>query len=172
MDEQPNPYEPPQVPAEPIKPAMANRSPRSDGWWFVGLALLTLCGLVSFAPGLALLFLALSSPVYIRYANSLHNDDDLMRRRPQSSHMRILAAAAFLVGVAAASAGAFLGTCTVTGIPTAITAFSFFPGYEPGVSIGVTVGCISGTAAFLIVGVWLVRRQWKSPPGQSRPEAS
>jgi hypothetical protein len=171
MNDQPNPYEPPQVPAEPGKPPEAHASPRAGGWWFAGLALLTLCGLFSLAPGLALLFLVLSAPVYIRYVKEFQSEEDLATRKPLPWILRILAAMAFVGGVAAASAGAFLGTCTVTGVPTAIAAVFFFQGYDPGITIGLSIGGICGAAAFVVVCIWLIRRKWKSPPDKA-PERS
>jgi hypothetical protein len=164
MDEQPNPYEPPQVPAESGKPAVASVSPRAGGWWFAGLAILTLCGLFSMVPGLALLFLVLSAPVYIRYVKEFQSDEDLATRKPLSWMMRILATAAFFVGVAGAAAGAFFGTCTVTAWPVGLAATAIFNHYEPGMFLGVIVGAICGYPAFILVCIWLVRRQWEAPP--------
>jgi hypothetical protein len=172
MDEQPNPYEPPQVPADSDRPSAVNKLPRAGGWWFAGLGLLTLCGLFSMVPGLALLFLVLSAPVYIRYLKEFQSEESLVTRRPLSLIMRVLATIAFVIGVAAASAGAFLGTCTVTGVPTAIAAFFIFRGYDPAAMIGLTIGGISGLAAFIVVCFWLVRRQWETPPAKTPMEAS
>lgn len=170
MDEQPNPYEPPQMPAESAPPAVAHASPRAGGWWFAGLALLTLCGMFSMVPGLALLFLVLSAPVYIRYLKEFQSEEDLAAVKPRSWIMRILAAAAFFVGVAGASAGAFFGTCTVTAWPAAIAMTAAFNHYDPGILYGVMIGVVCGVAASILVGVWLIRRQWETPPTESRDE--
>ena len=164
MDEQPNPYEPPQVPAESGRTAGVNAAPKAGGWWFLGLAVVTLCGLFSFVPGLALLFLSLSAPVYIRYANAFQSEEELATKKPLSLIMRVLATIAFVVGVVAASAGAFLGTCTVTGWPVGLAATAAFNHYEPGIMYGSIAGVACGTAAFILVCIWLVRRQWEAPP--------
>jgi hypothetical protein len=161
MDDQPNPYEPPQ---EECPPAPMPYAPvQNDGWKFVVLGIVILCGLASYMPGFAFLFAVLSSPVFIRYAIQVQ------RRKTgwiphYSAIAEFLGGAGLVLGILAALAGAFLGSCTVATWSAIFTSDIILgpSGYERDLQIALPIGVVVGAIAFLTSAIWLARRSWSS----------
>ena len=168
MADQPNPYESPRTESRMELPIAAPMLQERDGWKFVVLGIAILGGLVSFVPWLAVIFAVVSAPVFIRYA--------LLRRQAASGKATdpgtIVAAMTGMVGlsfaIAAASAGAFLGVCTLTAYPTAfVFSNAFGREYQRGLYLALQVSAILGGAAFVLTVWWLPWRLW---PQRSREQ--
>src|SRR5262245_52891454 len=166
MEPSTNPYQSPEaVPAQTSRTASNDSMPR-EGWKYVLLALAILGGLVSFVPGLAILFLVLSAPIFIRYALRART---ALRSAENASLPVRLASVLGTVGIAlsvlAASAGACLGTCTITGWGTQLTGIAVIigkalnpDGYLADVAVSFYMGSAVGLLAFFVTFRWLLRR--------------
>jgi hypothetical protein len=152
MDEQPNPYEPPQVPA-----TSAFARAKSDGWKFAILLVVTLAGFVSLVPWLAAILLVLSTPVYVRLWTERRQDDGITGGLFTQA-ITAVATAGLTLGIIAAAFGALLGTCSITLCAIAVPSLSA-QGLEkesiPWLEVGFITGLIAGLFACVLVGIWL-----------------
>lgn len=163
MDDQPNPYESPRTESRLEEAPRAPTLQTGDGWKFVALGVAILCGLVSFVPWLAAIIAVLSAPVFIRYF--------VLRRQaagePGPSAGTIISGVTGSIGLAmgivAASAGSFLGVCSVTTWSSAMVfAPPFGQEFMRGIMLAFYLGLALGGAAFILAGSWLIWRLWPS----------
>lgn len=171
-----NPYQSPKVEIRSTPSSLAPPPPR-EGWKYILLAVAILGGLVSFVPWLAVALLALSTPVFLRYAIRSRRGAQVDESPPLSSRVaKVLGVVGLGASVLAASAGACLGTCTLTawvtlftGIPGQVST-RFFPEiYLGDISVAFFNGSAVGVVAFFTTAIWLFRRLW-TPPSNALPE--
>ncbi len=161
MDDQPNPYKPP---LNECPPANLPYAPvQNDGWKFVLLGIVILCGLASYVPGIALIIVVLSSPVFIRYALQVQ------RRKTAwipdySAAAELVGGAGLVLGILAALAGTFLGSCTVAAWSAIISTDLILgpSGYERDLQIAFPIGLVAGAIAFITTAIWFARRSWST----------
>jgi hypothetical protein len=166
MDEQPNPYEPPQVPAHSdVTPA------KSDVWKFAILLVVMLAGVVSVVPWLAAILLVLSTPIYVRLWTERHKAD-AEKHGPSAQAISALATTGLTLGIVAAAFGAFLGTCSITLCAVAAPSLSASGLSEesiPWLVVGLIAGLIAGFFACVLVGIWLDGRLRPAVPTEHPP---
>jgi hypothetical protein len=163
-----NPYESP-LPVGEYKPPA--KPPQREAWKFVLLGIAILGGLFSFYPRVAIILTVVSAPVFLRYAVRASVVDPV--GTPQNISRKAATAVGLFgmaVSIIAASAGAFLGTCTLTGyaseysgLSDAIAMFMHMKGHLPGLALSMRAGIGAGSVAFLFALVWLWRRNHVFP---------
>lgn len=161
MDDQPNPYESPRTESRLEEPPELLHPYPGDGWKFVLLGVAILCGLVSFLPWLAAILAFISAPVFVRYFVLKRQAAGGVPPTAGSVVAGMTGAVGLAFGIVAASAGAFLGTCSVIAWPTGIVLSAAFQrGYERGILLAMVCGVLVGGVMFFVVGNWLVKRVW------------
>jgi hypothetical protein len=166
MEPSTNPYQSPAaVPSASAIPAKPKPMPRED-WKYVLLAIAILGGLASFVPWLAIILLILSTPIIIRYV--IRSRSALPSGESPSMSVQLaggLGTAGIVLSVLAASAGACLGTCTITawgtqlsGVAEYIGDVTFPNGYLADVGVSLYGGGAVGIAAFVTSVLWLFHR--------------
>ena len=166
MDEQPNPYEPPQV---PVISSVAQV--KSDIWKFAILLVVILAGFVSVVPWLAAILLVLSTPVYARLWTE-RRKAIAEKDGPVAQAIYALATTGLTLGMVAAAFGALLGTCSITFCAIAtpsLSAHGLSNESIPWLEAALIAGLIAGFIACVLVGIWLDGRLRPAVPTDHPP---
>ena len=130
-----------------------------ERWKFILLGVSLLLGLISYVPWLAVIFAIFSAPVFLRShlrARRAASSGNLWRLKTHGTG--VAGTIGLAVSILAASAGAFLGTCTATLWLIVPPIYVSMRGDMPSEWLLICGGVAVGTLAFLTTTAWLFRR--------------